>query len=246
MPTSPSTMSGASHAPLVSYSFEGGIATLSMDDGKANVMSVHMLQALNEALDKALADKAVVLLTGRAGMFSGGFDLGVFKRDKAELVQMLEAGARITERLLSFPRPVVMACTGHAIAMGAFLLLCGDVRVGVDQGARFQANEVRTGMTLPFFAIETCRQRLSPVGLQQTLVTATPFTPLQALAIGFLDELATPDAVLAAARIRAEDMLTLHPQAFAASKLRVKRSTLATLQAAIAEDVAGWQALLAA
>src|SRR5215212_5979254 len=109
-----------------------------MDDGKANVMSLPMLQALNGALDRAQADSATVVLTGRSGMFSGGFDLAVFKTDPQALLAMLEAGARMAERVLSFPLPVVAACTGHAIAMGAFLLLSADVRIGVDVGARIQ------------------------------------------------------------------------------------------------------------
>jgi enoyl-CoA hydratase len=89
------------------YSLDDGIATLAMDDGKANVMSVSMLRAIDAALDRAAADKATVVLHGRAGMFSGGFDLAVFKRAPQEIVEMLTAGAELTARLLAFPYPVV-------------------------------------------------------------------------------------------------------------------------------------------
>ena len=147
---------------LVSYRLGDGIATVTMDDGKANVMSLRMLQALNGALDRAEADLATVVLTGRPGMFSGGFDLAVFKTDPQALFAMLEAGARLTERALVFPRPIVAACSGHAIAMGAFLLLSTDVRIGIDADARIQVNEVQIGLSLPRFAIEVCRQRLTP------------------------------------------------------------------------------------
>ena len=167
---------GATMSELVRYAVVDGVATLAMDDGKANVMSEAMLQALDAGFDRAQADGATVLLTGRPGMFSGGFDLAVFKTDPAALFRMLEAGARLTEKVLSFPYPVVAACSGHAIAMGAFLLLSTDLRIGVDQGARIQINEVKIGLTLPRFAIEVCRQRLSPAHFSRAVLTAEPYS----------------------------------------------------------------------
>jgi enoyl-CoA hydratase len=135
--------------PIVTYSLADGIATITMDDGKANAMSVRMLDAINKALDQALIDQAVVVLTGRAGMFSAGFDLSVFKSDPAQLFDMLKAGALLSERILSFPNPIVIASSGHAVAMGSFLLLSADVRLGINEGAKVQANEVQIGLTLP-------------------------------------------------------------------------------------------------
>ena len=227
---------------LVTYELADGIATLTMDDAKANAMSVAMLQALNDALDRAQADNAVVLLCGRAGMFSGGFDLAVFKRDPVELVRMLAAGARLCERLLAFPRPVVAVCTGHAIAMGAFLLLCADVRVGVDSGARVQVNEVQIGLTLPHFAIEVCRQRLAPAHFNLAAVTAMPYAPAQAVVAGFLDEIVPAESLQAVARGRAERLLALNAEAFTASKLRLRAPALERLHAAIDDDLADWAA----
>ena len=230
---------------LIRYELADGIATLTMDDGKANVMSVAMLRKLNEALDRAGLDQAVVVLGGRAGMFSGGFDLGAFKRSPAELCEMLEAGARLTHRLLSFPRPVLAVCTGHAIAMGAFLLLSADVRIGVDQGARIQVNEVQIGLTLPRFAIEVCRQRLAPAHLHEAAVTAEPCTPQQAVVAGFLDAVAPTDTLAAVARERATRLTTLNAEAFTATKQRLRGETLARLSEAIRDDVADWSARFA-
>lgn len=231
---------------LVTCEFADGIATLVMDDGKANAMSVAMLQALNDALDRAEADNAVVILQGRAGMFSGGFDLAVFKRDPAELLRMLEAGARLSRRLLAFPRPVLAVCTGHAVAMGAFLLLSADLRVGVDSGARVQVNEVQIGLTLPHFAIELCRARLSPGHAGLAAITAAPYTPAQAVVAGFLDEAVPADNLPAAARTHAARLLALNAEAFTATKLRMHGPTLARLDAAIGDDVAGWAERFAA
>ena len=227
---------------LITYELSDGIATITMDDGKANAMSVRMMQEVNAALDRAQADKAVVVLTGRPRMFCGGFDLSVFTRSQEELFRMLEAGALLTERLLSFPRPVVAACTGHAVAMGAFLLLSADVRIGVDQGARIHVIEVQIGLTVPRFAIEVCRQRLSPAHLSHAVITAEPYSPQQAVSAGFLDDIVPAESVAAAARGRAAGLVKLHAEAFAATKLRLRRHTLAALREAIREDIAEWTA----
>lgn len=229
---------------LLTYSLSEGIATVTLDDGKANVMSLRMLQALGAALDRALVDKAAVVLTGRAGMFSGGFDLGVFKQgDAQQQYQMLEAGARITEKMLSFPLPLVAACSGHAIAMGVFLLLSADVRLGVDtSGTRLQANEVQIGLTLPRFAIEVCRQRLSPAHLNLTAVTARPYAPHEAVEAGFLDQVVPADDLATAARAAAARLLQLNLPAFTATKLRLRQPMLAALHNAIREDTTEWAA----
>ena len=168
---------------LVSYVFADGVATLTMDDGKANAMGPAMQAALNAAMDRAESDKAIVVLTGRPGVFSGGFDLSVFDifgtlragavfsggfdlsvfkaGDPQVTFQMLTGGAQLAQRVLSYPHPVVAACSGHAMAMGLFLLQCADVRIGLNAGAMFQANEVLIGMTLPYFALEARRERLA-------------------------------------------------------------------------------------
>ena len=225
---------------LVRYELADGIATLSMDDGKANVMSLRMLQALNAAFDRAQADKAVVLLVGRERIFSGGFDLGAFKRDREELYGMLAAGARLAERLAAFPRPIVAACTGHAIAMGAFLLLSADLRIGPDRDARVHINEVQIGMTLPWFAIEVCRMRLAPPALNRAMLTAEPYFPQQALAAGFFDELAAPETLLSVARERAAALVKLDAGSFTATKQRVRQHTLEALRDAVQKDLADW------
>ena len=225
---------------LVSYEFSNGIAAITMDDGKANAMGVLMLEALNAALDRAENDGAVVLLSGRPGMFSGGFDLAAFKRGPAEISQMLEGGAHLAQRLLSFPRPVLAVCTGHAIAMGAFVLLCADLRIGVDASVRIQVNEVQIGMTLPYFALEVCRHRLTPAHLQAALLTARPHTPQQAVEAGFLDVVVPAEALAAVAREAANKLVTLHAESFAATKLRLHQRALAALRDAIRDDMAEW------
>ncbi|MGA9722911.1 MAG: crotonase/enoyl-CoA hydratase family protein [Candidatus Binatus sp.] len=167
------------------YQLKDSVATITMDDGKVNVMSVAMLSALNGALDKAVADRAIVVLTGRPGVFSAGFDLTTLTAGGPDAQKMLRMGFELGYRLLSFPTPVVVACTGHAIAMGVFLVLAADYRLGADGPFRIGANEVAIGLTMPHFGVEMCRQRLTPAHFNRAVIFSEMFSPTEAVTAGF-------------------------------------------------------------
>ncbi|MFO0745496.1 MAG: crotonase/enoyl-CoA hydratase family protein [Myxococcota bacterium] len=221
---------------LVSYRLEGSIATITMDDQKANALSPLMLAELDAALDRAAEHKAVVVLTGRPGTFSAGFDLGVLRAGGPPAVAMFKAGFELSLRLLSFPTPVVVACTGHAIAMGLFLLQSGDYRVGALGPYKIVANEVALGITLPYAAVEVMRQRLTPAAFTRAALLSEPFTPEAAVAAGFLDQAVAPSEVESTAQGLALALTKLNMNAHAASKLRVRAPTLAAIRAGIDAD----------
>jgi enoyl-CoA hydratase/carnithine racemase len=223
---------------LVSYSRDNSIATITMDDGKVNALSSAMLAELGVALDRAVADRAVVVLTGRPGTFSAGFDLPVLRAGGPAASAMVQAGFELAERLLSFPAPVVIACTGHAVAMGAFLLLSGDYRVGAAGPYKITANEVALGITMPRVAIEICRQRLTPAHLTRAVLLAEVFSPGDALTAGFLDRVVPPSDVPGVARDTATGLATLNRDAHAASKLRTREHALKAIRAAFESDEA--------
>jgi enoyl-CoA hydratase len=229
---------------LVSYEVDGRVATISMDDGKVNVLSFRMLDELNAALDRAESDRSVVILRGREGVFSAGFDLSVLRGGAPDdTVKMLKSGFELSYRLLSFPTPVVISCTGHAIAMGVFVLLSGDYRVGVAGGPyKVTANEVAIGMTLPRAAIEICRQRLDPAHFNRAAILAEVFSPETAVDAGFLDRVVPAAEMAGAVRASAELMATLDPSAHTATKLRARDATLSALRAAIEADDAEYRA----
>lgn len=220
---------------LVTYELNAPVATITMDDGKANALSLTMLGEINAALDRAVADKAAVALVGREGRFSGGFDLAVFRSGNAsDGINMLNAGFTLAERLLSFPTPVVIGCTGHAIAMGAFLLLSADYRIGAAGAFKIQANETAIGMTLPTAAYVITRQRLAPSHFHRALALAEVYAPDEtAIAAGFLDRVVPADQVIATARTTAASLASLNMAAHAANKLRGRADTLKALRAAI-------------
>jgi enoyl-CoA hydratase len=219
----------------VNYELNDSVATIALDDGKVNVLGPDMQAAINEALDRAEKDAAkAVVLAGNQRVFSGGFDLAVFQSGDAKAaLGMLAGGFELSVRCLTFPKPVVMAATGPAIAMGSFLLLSGDHRVGAPN-SRCQAIEVAIGMTIPISAIEIMRQRLTPAAFQRATALASTFVGDDAIAAGWLDEIVESDRVLARAQqIAAEAATTLHAGAHLATKLKTRESALKAIQAGI-------------
>jgi enoyl-CoA hydratase len=227
---------------LVTYDLRDSIATIAMDDGKRNALSLEMFAGINRALDRAAADRAVVIFTGREGAFSGGFDLRVLTGGGSDAHVLVRTGFELAERILSFPAPVVVACTGHAIAMGAFLLLSGDYRVGAAGSYKIGANEVAIGITMPFFGVEICRQRLAPAHFQRAVINAEIYTPDDAVTAGFLDRVVPASELQDAARATAAGLARLDLGVHSATKLRARERALQSIRAAIDADAAAFRA----
>ncbi len=223
---------------LVAYKLEQPICTITLDDGKVNCLSPQMLAEVNAALDRAEKDRAAVVLAGRKGKFSAGFDLTIIGRGGSDAVDMLINGFRLGERLLSFPMPVVIACTGHALAMGSFLLLSADYRIGADGAHKIGANEVAIGMTMPRFGVEICRQRLVPAHFHRAVISAEIYSPAGAVEAGFLDRVVPEDELIAAARDKATALAELNMHAHTATKLRARHEALQAVRKAIEADEA--------
>ncbi|HUE08498.1 MAG TPA: crotonase/enoyl-CoA hydratase family protein [Acidimicrobiales bacterium] len=232
---------------LLDYQLNDGIAAIRLDDGKVNVMSLDMQAAIGEAIDRADADGAAIVLTGRPGVFSAGFDLAIIAAGGPETASMVIGGFRLAERLLAYPRPVVVACTGHAIAMGTFLMFAGDYRIGPDAGSyKWIANEVAIGLTMPRAAIEMLRLRLTPAACDRAVILSYQFSPADAVSCGYFDQLVPLDDVVDAAISVARSALNLDARAHAASKLRTRAPALAALAQAIQQDEEDFARFLAA
>jgi enoyl-CoA hydratase len=218
----------------VNYELNESVATITLDDGKVNVLGPDMQGAINEALDRAEKDSAkAVVLAGNQRVFSGGFDLAVFQSGDAQAaLGMLAGGFELSVRCLTFPKPVIMAATGPAIAMGSFLLLSGDHRVGAPN-SRCQAIEVAIGMTIPISAIEIMRMRLTPAAFHRGVSLAATFEGDEAIMAGWLDEIVEAGQVLSRAQEIAAATATLHSGAHLASKLKARDSALKAIRAGI-------------
>ena len=218
----------------VTYRQNDSIAVIRMDDGKVNALGPTMQQALNEAIDQADSDNVgALVIAGNERVFSGGFDLKILTSGEVQpAIDMLRGGFELAYRLLSYPKPVVMACTGHAIAMGAFLLSSGDHRVAA-HAYNIQANEVAIGMIIPYAALEIMKLRLTRSAYQQATGLAKTFFGETALAAGFVDEIVLPEMVLNRAEEAAQEFAGLHQHAHAATKLRARADALAAIRAGI-------------
>lgn len=210
------------------------IALIRMDDGKANAINFEMIAALNAALDTAEAEAKAIVLAGRDGRFSGGFDLNAFASLGADGVyKLLDAGAELLLRLYGGPLPVVAACTGHAIAMGVFILNACDTRVGAAGEYKIGANEAITGMNLPIFAMELARDRLAPQHLTRAMVQGFIYNPEGAVEAGYLDMLAEADKVEATAMAVAGQLAQLPGKAYAWNKGAIRKGALDRIRASL-------------
>jgi enoyl-CoA hydratase len=222
----------------VTYSRNGAISRIVMDDGKANVMSLAMLNALHAAFDEAERDKGVTVLSARGKHFSGGFDLNVFAKGSAdEQYQMVKAGAELALRILSFPFPVVVACHGNAYPMGAFLIMSSDHRIAAEGDYRIGMNEVAIGITPPRWAIEVARQRLLPAYLSRTVVTGEMFGPAEAVMAGFFDRLVPAAELERTAMEAALAIGKINLPNHALAKQRLRGEAIAKIRRVIDEDI---------
>ena len=221
---------------LIAYHLEDGIATLTLNNGKVNAISPDVIAAFNAALDQAVADRAVVIITGQPGILSGGYDLKVMTAGPKEAVALVTAGSTLARRLLSHPFPVIVACPGHAVAKGAFLLLSADYRIGVDGPFSIGLNEVQIGMTMHHAGIELARDRLRRSAFHRSVINGEMFDPQSAVDAGFLDKVVTAEELQGAALAAARQLNKINMLAHKNTKLKVRKQLLDTLDDAILQD----------
>ncbi len=221
----------------VHYQLDDRLATICIDDGKRNALPPAVLGEIYQALDRAQADRAAVILTGREGVFSAGFDLKVMQRGGGEALRMLRAGYALTARIMAYPYPVVAACPGHSLAMGVFLMLSADYVIGCRGDFKIAANEVAIGMTMPRVAAAVLGNRLEPAAYQRAISLAEYFDPESALQAGFFDELVETDELLVRAEERARDALRLDMRAHTESKRRIRGALIRRIRLSIPFDL---------
>ncbi|RIL04822.1 MAG: crotonase/enoyl-CoA hydratase family protein [Proteobacteria bacterium] len=224
----------------VAYELQSNVAVVRMDDGKANAFSFALIDALHAAFDRAEKEAKAIAWIGRAERFSGGFDLGVMRSgDMGEVAKLVSAGGRLALRAYESPLPIVIGCTGHALAMGAVALLAADLRIGAAGDWKIGLNEVAIGLTLPTFATVLAEERLSVRHRQRAQALAEIYAGAGAVDAGFLDRVVPAADVEREAIAEAAKLAELlHLGAHRATKLRVRRAALAALRESLEEDLA--------
>jgi enoyl-CoA hydratase len=222
---------------VVHYKSEDNYAIITIANGKANAISHEVIEGLNAGLDKAEQENKIVILTGQPGIFSAGFDLKVMTKSPESAKGLVTKGSRLSLRMLSFPKPIIVACSGHAIAKGAFLLLSADYRIGVEGDFKIGLNEVMIGMTMHHAGIAIARAKLSHTYLDRSVNNSEIYNPKDAVKAGFLDMIVPENNLLTTAIKVAKMFSQLNKKAHAATKLKVRRPHLKALEKAIELDL---------
>ena len=224
---------------FVTYQSEENYVIITINNGKANAISHEVVAGLNAGLDKAEQEDKIVILTGTQGIFSGGFDLKVMKKSPEAALELVTKGSKLSLKMLSFPKPIIIACNGHAIAKGAFLLLSADYRIGVEGDFKIGLNEVMIGMTMHHAGIVIAKSRLSEVYLNRSVNNAEIFSAKDAIKAGFLDTIVPEDHLLPTAVKVAGMFSKLNKKAHSETKLKVRKPHLDALENAIELDSKG-------
>lgn len=222
----------------LTYRLHDGVATLALDDGKANAVTHDVIDGLRAGFDRAAEEAGALLIVGREGRFSAGFDLKVMTGSTEGMRALTKAGAEMLMHLYSLPVPTVAACTGHALAGGALLLLACDVRIGADVDARIGLNEVAIGMALPTFAVELARDRLATGHFTRATALAEVYSPAGAVEAGFLDRVVASDAVVPAATEEAVRLAAMATPAIGTTKRLARKATAERVFATLDDEMA--------
>ena len=213
---------------------EGDISIITMDDGKANAFSSKMSEDFNSCLGDVPKDSGALIITNRSKIFSGGFDLKTTDSGDAEAAgKMRYAGLTLVADLFSFPRPVVIACNGHAVALGAFVLLTGDYRIGADGDFRVWANEVGNDMTVPLSILEITKMRIEQSHWYRAILHSQAYTIQEAVAPGYIDEIVPQETLMDAALAKAEELAKLNHPYYAVTKNLAQEDVMKKIRASL-------------
>ena len=212
------------------------ISIITLDDGKANVFSPKMIQDVNECLDKVPTESGALIITGRDGMFSAGFDLKIISSgDMQATMDMSLSGFKLLSRIFSFPRPILAACSGHGIALGTFLLCCCDYRIGVKGDYMIGANEMRTNMVIPIPILELISHRVTASHKYRAILGAEMYSIQDGVEAGLIDEIVDSKDLMEAAMLKAKDLASMGHPSYTLTKELFIREPLQKINDAISD-----------
>ena len=222
---------------IATLTSDGDVSIITLNDGKANVFSPEMSKAVSSLLDKVPEDKGSLVITGRPGIFSAGFDLKIISSGDSDAVtSMVKAGFTLLARIYNFPRPVIAACSGHGVALGAFLLCCADYRIGAKGQFIVQANETRNNMSIPTPILEISKSRIAKTHWYRAILNAEAYPVENAIEPGYLDEVTDAENLMNRAMEVANDLATLGHPHYKITKDLDQKETLKRIHDAIGEN----------
>ena len=223
-------------AKIATLTKKDDISIITLDDGKANVFSPKMIQDVNECLDKVPTESGALIITGRDGMFSAGFDLKIISSgDMQATMDMSLSGFKLLSRIFSFPRPILAACSGHGIALGTFLLCCCDYRIGVKGDYMIGANEMRTNMVIPIPILELISHRVTASHKYRAILGAEMYSIQDGVEAGLIDEIVDSKDLMEAAMLKAKDLASMGHPSYTLTKELFIREPLQKINDAISD-----------
>jgi enoyl-CoA hydratase len=223
-------------AKIATLTSKDDISIITLDDGKANVFSPKMIQDVNECLDKVPTESGALIITGRDGMFSAGFDLKIISSgDMQATMDMSLSGFKLLSRIFSFPRPILAACSGHGIALGTFLLCCCDYRIGVKGDYMIGANEMRTNMVIPIPILELISHRVTASHKYRAILGAEMYSIQDGVEAGLIDEIVDSKDLMEAAMLKAKDLASMGHPSYTLTKELFIREPLQKINDAISD-----------
>ena len=226
---------------LATLTKENDISVIKLDDGKANAFSYEMLIQINNLLEKVSRDSGALVITGREGLFSGGFDLKTFATGDMEKVsKMVQLGYRLLLELFSFERPVIAAVSGHSIALGLFIACSADYRIAIDGEYVCQANEVRNNMDIPTPIMEILKARVNKNYFYPAVLHSDPFSVQDSIAAGYIDEVVAEQDFMNRVIEKATELASL-PHPFYAN---TKKSAQEDIRQKISDGIKKYEELL--
>ncbi len=208
---------------------------VTMDDGKVNALNKSKLDSLVATLSECAADQIPVVIRGRKGIWSAGFDLKGFAAGPEIALAQLQAGKDAILAILRHPAPVLTVCEGHAYPMGAFLMLAADHSIGIEGAFVTGMNESAIGMALPNYPMILSAARLNASG-RKAVATARMFSPQEAREVGYFDDVTAPDDLEAHVIKVLDELKGLKMGAFSANKSAMNRQLIADIAASPLPD----------
>ena len=219
---------------IATLSQENDVSIIKLDDGKANAFSYDMLAQINELLAKVPRDSGALVITGRDGLFSGGFDLKTLATgDMEKITKMVQLGYRLLLELYSFKRPIIAAVSGHSIALGLFVTCCADSRIAIDGKYVCQANEVRNNMDIPVQIMEILKARVNKNYFYPAVYHSDAYSVQDSIAVGFIDEVVPEPQFMERVMEKAKELATLPHPFYANTKKSAQNDTVQKIAGAI-------------
>lgn len=220
----------------MNYELKDNIAVITFDNGKVNAVNPTFMTAMHQYLDQAEEEASAVILTGHEGMFSAGYDLKILQADREVGLAMINDGLKMLNRLYAYPKPLVAACDGHAIGLGAFILMSCDTRIGSDE--TYNVTLPETAISMPFgdFLLELATARIAREEHTKRILQSVPCDPKAAVKAGFLDDVVPRAELMETAMQVATELSKLPPKFYASNKLDLRKHSLAKMANALSVE----------